>query len=343
MTAKPKKINLALQGGGSHGAFAWGIIDQLLQDGRIEIDSISATSAGAINAAVIAQGITMGGNEGARTSLLNFWRDISDYGKILSPFQKTTWEAFLGVPVGKCCSYFMFNMITELLSPYQFNPFNYNPLKYLLEKNVDFEAIKNTGKIKLFICATNVKSGKIRIFKNEELCTDVILASVCLPHLFQAVSINGEYYWDGGYMGNPAIFPLIYDSKVSDILIIHISPIEREDVPTSVREIWSRMQEISFNSSLMRELRAIAFITKLLDEKWIKDEYAKKMQRVYLHSIRSDKILMKYSLESKYDTSWDFITELFELGQKAGQVWLEEHYDKIGVQSSIDVSEFLIS
>ncbi len=341
MTTKPKKINLALQGGGSHGAFAWGILDQLLQDNRIEIDSISATSAGAINAVVLAQGITAGGNEGGRTALAKFWQDVSNHGRAANPYQNVFLESFYATPLYKGYVNFIFNMITELFSPYQFNPFNYNPLKDLLDKHIDFAEIKKTGKVNLYISATNVKTGKIKIFPNEEICIDAILASVCLPNLFQAVTVDGESYWDGGYLGNPAIFPLIYNSKVDDILIVHINPIERENVPTTVSEIWNRMTEVSFNSSLMRELRAIAFITKLLDEKKIKEEYAKDMKRVLLHSIRSDKILKEYSVESKYDTSWSFLLELFELGQKAGKIWLEQNYDKIGVASSIEVNEFL--
>lgn len=341
MAAKIKKINLALQGGGAHGAFAWGVIDELLRDDRIEIDSISATSAGAMNAVAIAQGYLNNGKAGARETLHKFWREISDFGKLFSPIKITPWESFLGINPESSASYFMFNLMTKIFSPYQFNPFNYNPIHELLDSLINFDHIKSKDAIKLFICATNVKTGKVKIFNNQELCTKAILASSCLPDLFQAVGIEGEFYWDGGYMGNPAIFPLIYESTVNDVLIIHINPIVRESVPHTASEIMNRINEVSFNSSLMREMRAIAFVTKLLDDHWIKEEYYDRVKRMYIHSIRSDEIMRKFSVASKFNTDWDFLMQLFKLGNEAGVNWLKHHYDKIGNQSSIEIAEFL--
>ena len=336
-----KKLNLALQGGGSHGAFAWGVLDRILQETSIEIDSISATSAGATNAAIIAKGLINGGNEGARKELHHFWHEVSTYGKIFSPIKFTPWEALMGVSAENSASFFIFDMVTRLFSPYQFNPFNYNPLKNLLESTIDFQQLKTTDKVKLFICATNVQTGKVKIFENKDISPEVILASSCLPFLFQAVEIDQEHYWDGGYMGNPAIFPLIYEAKSTDVLIIHINPIVRKGLPINATEIMNRINEVSFNSSLMREMRAIAFVTKLLDQGWIKEEYREKVKRMYIHSIRADELMMNFSVASKFNTDWNFLLQLFELGQKAGDTWLEENFNKIGVESSIQIEEYL--
>ncbi len=338
MAAQKKKMNLALQGGGAHGAFAVGALDHLLQ--HIEIDSVSATSAGAVNAVVLAQGMIRGGNEGARKALFEFWRDVSDCGEIYSPVKISFWESLFGVHAENSVAYQTFNWMTENFSPYQFNPSNFNPLRELLERHIDFDQLRNTDKIKLFICATNVKTGKIKIFDNQELSVEAVLASSCLPYLFQAVEIGENYYWDGGFMGNPAIFPLIYHSAVRDILIMHINPIVREKVPETPVEIRNRMNEISFNSSLMREMRAIKFVTRLLDENWIKEEHRDQMKRIFIHSLRSDELMMEYSVASKFDTEWDFLSELFELGRIAGDKWFKKNHKKIGKSSTIDIKSW---
>lgn len=336
-----KKIDLALQGGGTHGALAWGVLDKLLEDGRIEIDSISATSSGAVIGVVLANGLIKGGPEGARQALSDFWHDISNHAAALNPFMHNFWEDYFNIPYEARTSYYMFNLATHLLSPSQFNPMKYNPLRDLLEKHVDFKKFKESNPIKLFICATNVKTSKIKIFDNHEMTIDSVLASACLPELFQAVEIDGESYWDGGFMGNPAIYPLIYHSKTQDILIIHINPIIRYDVPESKEDIENRINEISFNSSLMREMRAIHFVTQLIDNKKIKDEYLKDFKKVYLHSIRTDELMEPFSIASKMNADWSFINTLFEIGRKSAEHWLLENFESIGVRSTIDFNEFL--
>ena len=341
MSKTIKKMNLALQGGGAHGALAWGVLDKLLEDGRITFDSVSATSAGAMNAAVLAQGLVTGGNDGAREALGKFWKMISEAGKLYSPMKTTPLESLFGIKMENSMSYFMMDLMSKMLSPYQLNPFNFNPLRDILEKNVDFDTIKYSKKLKVFISATNVKTGKIKVFENKDMSLDVVMASACLPFMFQAVKVEEDYFWDGGYMGNPAIFPLIYNSKCADILIIHINPIYREQVPESAADILNRMNEISFNSSLMREMRAIAFVSKLLDNGWIKDEYKKNMKRLFIHAVRADVTMQSFSVASKMNTEWGFIKQLYEEGRRQGAVWLKQNFAHVGKRTSIDIDEYL--
>src|SRR5690349_14419574 len=261
---KIKAINLALQGGGAHGAFTWGVLDRLLEDERLAIDGISACSAGAMNAAVLAYGYAVGGREGARDSLAGFWRRISE-AALTSPLQPSPLDRVLGDhSLRHSPAFVAFDMLTRLFSPYDYNPLGLNPLRDVLRRCVDFEVLaKAACPIKVFLSATNVRTGKVRVFERREVTVDAVLASACLPFLFQAVEIDGEAYWDGGYMGNPALFPLIYNCESADILVVHINPLERADVPRSATDIMNRINEISFNSSLMREMRAIAFVSRL--------------------------------------------------------------------------------
>lgn len=339
--AKTKTINLALQGGGAHGALAWGILDKLLEDGRLKFDSVSATSAGAMNAAVLAYGLATGGNDGAREALYQFWKMISDAGQKYSPIRVSPWEELFGIKIENSLSYFFFDLLGKILSPYQLNPFNFNPLREILEESVDFDKIKSSKALKVFISATNVKTGKIRVFENKEISIDAIMASACLPFMFQAVKVEDDYFWDGGYMGNPAIFPLIYNSDCRDILIIHINPIYRNQVPESAADILNRVNEISFNSSLMREMRAIAFVSKLLDNGWIKDEYRKNMKRLYLHAARADVTMESFSVASKLNPDWSFISQLYEEGRREGTEWLKQNFRHVGKQTTINIDEYL--
>lgn len=336
-----KYINLALQGGGAHGALAWGVLDRLLDDDRIAFDSISATSAGAMNAAVLASGLATGGKEGAREALYQFWKEISEVGKFFSPIKKFPIEEFMGVNVDQSMTAMMFDSLSRVFSPYQFNPFNFNPLREVLQHNVDFERIKAYKHLKLFISATNVQTGKIKVFDNSEISVDAIMASACLPFLFQSVHIEDSYYWDGGYMGNPALFPLIYHSDCRDILIVHINPIYRKTLPESATDILNRVNEISFNSSLMREMRAVAFVTQLLDDGWIKEEYRDKIKRIFIHSVRADITMQEYSVASKLNPDWDFLQLLYKEGQQEGNEWLSQHFDALGKKSSIDIKDYL--
>ncbi|HEV3395262.1 MAG TPA: patatin-like phospholipase family protein, partial [Xanthobacteraceae bacterium] len=262
----PKSINLALQGGGTHGAFAWGVLDRLLADERIAIDGISATSAGAMNAAVLAYGWEVGGRDGARAALAAFWERIGDAGTfaLLQPtwFDRLMQDGSLRFSP----AFLLVDLMTRAFSPYELNPLNINPLRDALAASVDFEVLR-TGEcpIKLFICATNVRTGKIKIFERREMCVDRVMASACLPLLFQAVEVDGEHYWDGGYMGNPAMFPLIYNCGSRDVVLVRVNPVQREELPRTAAGILDRMNEITFNSSLMREMRAVSFVTELID------------------------------------------------------------------------------
>jgi NTE family protein len=335
-----KHINLALQGGGAHGAFAWGILDYLLEDGRLGIEAISATSAGAMNAAVCAYGLLQGGPQGAREALAGFWKGISEAGRF-GPIQPSLMSYFTGNhSLDDSPSYQMFELMTRLFSPYQFNPSNLNPLRDVLDKHVDFAALRAAkDAIQLKVCATNVETGKIRIFENHELTIEAVLASACLPFLFQSVEIDGEYFWDGGYIGNPAIFPLIYGSQSTDVIIVHINPITRKGCPRTAAEILNRLNEISFNSSLMREMRAIAFVANLIDSGKVKES---DMKRMFIHSIRADELMTGLGVSSKLNTDWRFLTMLRDQGRAAASSWLEASYERIGKESTIDLkAEFM--
>jgi NTE family protein len=377
--ATTKPINLALQGGGAHGAFAWGALDYLLEDGRLEFEGISATSAGAVNAVVCAYGLLKGGREGARRALHDFWRAVADAGAAYRPMTAqwlAVWsgaapidhlqlQSLFEIPRKAFATYvqslaelnpfvamftggegrqkspssnlagMMFHTLSSMFSPYYFNPANYNPLKGLLETHVDFAELRAARDgVKLHICAANVETGKIRIFKNAELTAQTVLASGCLPQLFQSVEIDGEYFWDGGFIGNPAVFPLIYESRSRDVLIVHIDPIVRKGCPTTAFEILNRVTEVSFNSSLMREMRAIAFVTRLIESDRVKDGGLKQM---LMHAVRADETTAQLGALSKISTDWRFLQSLFESGRAAAAQWLDQGYQSIGKTSTIDV------
>lgn len=341
--AASKRINLALQGGGSHGAFTWGALDYILEDGRLDIEGISATSAGAVNAVVLAQGMLGGDREKARETLHNFWHSISRTGDSINPFRdipKLPWlQSEEDFTLDDSPLYYVTDYITRAFSPYQLNPTNYNPLKELLEEHVDFQKVMKETAFKLNICATNLETCKPRIFKNHELSVDVVIASACLPFLFQAVEIDNKYYWDGGYLGNPAIYPLIYHCNSTDVVIVHINPIKRAGVPTTAHDILNRINEVSFNSSLMREMRSIAFVSKLKKQGKLKRD---EMKDMLIHSIRSDETMADYSVSSKLNTQWRFLTHLRDEGREVTRKWLNSHYSDIGMRSSVDISnEFL--
>lgn len=341
--AKTKKINLAFQGGGAHGAVSWGVADRLLEDERVEVEAISGASAGAVNAAAVAYGLHKGGAEGARETLDALWRSISDVGKYYSPVRANPMKTpFGGADYLNDWTYQMFDVMTRTLSPYQFNPFDFNPLRNILEKCIDFESLRHCDVTKLFLSATNVRTGKVHVFETHDMSADVVLASACLPFLFKAVEIDGEHYWDGGYMGNPVLFPFFYEAESADIVIVHVNPIEREELPKSSSDIMNRVNEISFNSSLLRELRAISFVHKLLDDGWLKDEYRDKLRDIRIHSIRSDRALTEYSISSKFRTDWTFLTELKEKGRAITDQWLNVNFDKIGAESSVDLRAMFI-
>lgn len=338
--AEIKTINLALQGGGAHGALAWGILDAMLEDGRFAVEGITATSAGTMNALAFTQGMMDGGRDGARQKLEDFWLDIARSGSVFSPMRGNPLEKFFGM--GKAdnpFSYFMFDTMTRIFSPYQFNPLDINPLRDVIERNIDFEKIRACDELKLFISATSVRTGKSHIFRTPEMTLDVAMASACLPFLFKAVEIDGEHYWDGGYTGNPALYPLFYETKSADLVIVHLNPMYREDIPTTAPAIMNRINEVSFNSSLLKELRAVAFVKKLIEHDMIKDEYKYLYKDLLVHPIRADDMMKDYTVSSKFDTDWNFLTELRDVGRAGMKMWISEHWDNIGHKTSVDLHE----
>jgi NTE family protein len=333
-TDNRKSLNLALQGGGAHGAFTWGVLDRILEDERIAIEGISGTSAGAMNAVVLAGGFGKDGSEGARAALEAFWQAVSEAAS-KSPIQRSPLDMVLGRwTLDTAPGLLVMDILSRVMSPYTFNPLNINPLKDLIEEQVDFEAVRGCGSIKLFVAATNVHSGKVRVFKSPEIDADVVMASACLPYIYQAVEIGGVPYWDGGYMGNPVIFPLIYNTDSRDVLLVQINPIERQSTPRSPREIYNRINEITFNSSLLRELRAIEFAARLIEQEKL-DE--KRYKKVLLHRIGGGDELEHLSASSKLNTEWAFLTHLRDIGRKTAGNWLETHFDAIGRSGTVDL------
>jgi len=313
-------------------------MDKFLEDGRIEIEGVSGTSAGSMNAVVYAYG-KLRGNDSAREALHDFWKAISDAGQRFA-MPRMPWD--IGGHKDNPLQDLVKSMMS-VISPYQSNPLNWNPLREVLEKHVDFEELdRNQGTTKLFICATNVRTGKVKIFHTPEVTADAVLASACLPQVFQAVEIEGEHYWDGGYMGNPVLYPLFYYTKSRDVVILHINPIERPGPPKSSADISNRLNEITFNSSLIKEMRAVYFVQKLLDDGWIKDEFRDKLKYVLIHSVRADNALSDLSASSKMSSDWKFLTMLRDRGRALAGEWLEHNYDHLGVRSTVDLKkEFL--
>jgi NTE family protein len=327
-----KVVNLALQGGGSHGAFTWGVLDRLLEDGRLAFDGITATSAGAVNAVVLADGLALGGREGARNALKNFWQKMSQMASssIIAPSFFDQMNPKFGLE--HTPAYVFVDVLSRMLSPYQLNPMDINPLKDLLNAEVNFERVRQQKVVKLFLSATNVRSGKVKVFAREEIAADHVLASACLPFMMRAPEIDGEAFWDGGFMGNPAIFPVIYGCEAPDVIMVHLTPTERSELPTNSRTIINRMQEISFNSSLMREMRTIAFVTKLID-----DGKMTGGKRMFIHLIEAEDVISELSGSSKMNGTWKFLAHLHEIGRQRADAWLASNFDRIGVESSVDL------
>lgn len=335
---QPQCLNLALQGGGSHGAFTWGVLDALLEDGGFRFPGISGTSAGAMNAVALAQGFASAALahphdpvarqaqacEQARAALRKLWEGVGAMGAFT-----------LGVPV---MSNPLMGMMSQFLSPYQTNPLDINPLRKLLERVVDFgllaQAWDEEGMPQLFVCATNVRTGKGEIFSGNRLSADAIMASACLPQLYKAVEIEGERYWDGGFSGNPALYPLIYRTNCSDMLLVQINPIEHDSVPDTAGDIAERMNEVMFNASLLSELRAIDFVRRLLAEGRLDKE---RYKSVLMHRIDGGAALSHFGAASKTRVDMGFLLQLFALGRKEGARWVQAHRDDVGVRETLQI------
>ncbi len=333
---EPLLIDLALQGGGSHGAFTWGVLDCLLEEPRLAIAAISGTSAGAMNAAVLADGWTEGGVKGARAALERFWERVSG-ASAFSPLQRTPLDRLMGRwTLDTSPAYIVMDLMTRVLSPYDLNPFDFNPLGRILDESIDFHRLARSP-IKLFVTATSVRTGRGRIFRNKEITAEVLLASACLPTMFRAVEIDGESYSDGGFAGNPTITPLIRESDARDTILVQINPRERADVPRSAAEILNRLNEISFNSPLMKELRMIALLRQVADPGT--GEGARWAQ-MRTHRITTD-MLKHFGASSKLNAERDFVTMLRADGRRAASEFLKTHADDLGTRSTADLDVLL--
>jgi NTE family protein len=332
MSKAPLDIDLALQGGGSHGAFTWGVLDCLLEDGSLRFAGISGTSAGALNAAVLACGLARGGVAGAREALRKFWHDVSRSGACFGAIPN--WGVAPLWPLSAWTPSAFFGAWARSFSPYDFNPLDLNPLRDAVRRHVDEAVLRSGAGPALFITATAVRSGQPRVFSGQALSIDALLASACLPHLYRAVTIDGEPYWDGGYSGNPALWPLIYETSVADLLLVKTQPLVRASTPQTALAIADRASEISFNSVLVAEMRAIAFVKRLLAEERIERGRYKDLR---LHMIADEEDLGALDAASKLDTSWDFLESLCGMGRAAAARWLGAHRRAVGVRSSYDI------
>jgi len=326
-----KQIDIALQGGGAHGAYTWGVLDRLLDDKGIEIEGISGTSAGAMNAVALAQGLADGGPQRAQELLAGFWTKVSEAAR-MSPIQRSFFDMIMGRwSLDKSPSFILFEHLTRTFSPYEFNPLGINPLRDIVVEFFDFGVINNAKSPKLFLSATNVRTGRPKVFRQPEISADTTMASACLPFLFQAVEIDGEAYWDGGYMGNPPIFPLIDETDARDIVFVQINPFTRSKIPRTAYEINNRLNEITFNASLMKELRAAAFLSEIIHHEKL-DRQAYRDGR--LHLIQSEHEMRKLSVSSKLNAEWAFLQHLHDIGWRTAEHWLAEHFEDLGVRSS---------
>lgn len=332
-----KIITLALQGGGTHGAFTWGVLDRLLEEDRLFIEAISATSAGAMNAAMMAYGIMKGGRRGARELLARFWWHVSEVNRF-NPVQPTPLDRVMtGWGVGYSPVYIAAEAASRIWSPYQLNPLGLNPIRPILRTVLDFDELRRCEVMKLFVSATNVRTGKVKIFETSELTEDVLIASSCLPNVFQAVEIDGECYWDGGYVANPAIYPLMRHCDSSEVVIVQVNPMTARQVPQSASDILDRINDISFNASVMREMHAIAFLTSLLDKGYIDPRAG--VRRTHIHMIHDEETMSALDSSSKVNGEQMFLDHLYQRGRERADSWLANNFDLLGHESTIDISE----
>jgi NTE family protein len=336
MDRDPVSVDLGLQGGGAHGAFTWGVLDRLLEESWLLFDGVSGTSAGAMNAVVMAAALAEGGPPQARAALEQFWKRASD-AALLSPLRRGPLEILTGRWTLDYSPVFaVLDIAARVLSPYDTNPLGANPLRQILADSVDFTRLARAP-IKIFVTATNVRTGRGRVFRNADITPDVLLASACLPTLFQAVEIEGEAYWDGGYSGNPTMAPLIRECSSSDTILVQINPIERPGTPKTAREIHNRLNEVAFNAVLIKELRAMALLRQVVDPGSGEGAILAKMR---IHRIASD-VMVDLGYSSKLLAEWEFFLMLRDEGRKAAEAFLDAHGADLGRRSTLDLDEFL--
>lgn len=336
-----KTVSLALQGGGSHGAFTWGVLDRLLEDGRIAVEGISGASAGAMNAVVLAHGYTHNGNDGAREALAKFWDSVSTRESFnVMPAGRDAVELAKISALGPAASAGVF--LSRYFSPYELNPFNLNPLRSILSNQVDFDRLRDSCSLRLFVAATRVDTGMPRLFGTRELTLDVLLASACIPSLHHAIEVDGHTYWDGGLSANPPIRPLLYGCRASDILVVLLHPRCRPNVPTTADGIWHRLTEISFSSTLFSELQGIALAKREARRSWISlGRLERKLRRLKAHLIDSQDLMSTLNGFSKLNTTAAFINALRDEGRDQARIWLDEHFRDVGVRSSFALDDHL--
>jgi NTE family protein len=338
---KLKRINLALQGGGAHGAFTWGVLDRLLEDERLEIEGISGTSAGAMNAGALLQGHLHGGRSGAREALDGFWHCTSELAAY-NPIRTTFVDRLIGNwNLDREPIYLWADSLARLFSPYQLNPSNLNPLRDYIHSVLDIAAIRAADSFKLFVSATNARTGELRVFKRDEITADVFLASACLPLVFQAIDIDGEPYWDGGYMGNPPLFPLIAECGSKDIVIVQINPLNRNGPLWTATTINNRLNEIAMNASLRHELRLIAFTQRLIASAGLTGEATKLVRETHLHMIADEDVMVNLGVASKMNGERAFLEYLKNVGRACADAWLSTNFKFIGSRSTIDLDATL--
>ena len=335
---KRKTIELALQGGGAHGAFTWGVLDRLLEEGRIGIEGISGTSAGAMNGAVIADGMVRGGCDAAREALEKFWLAVSAAAGFSLIRRSPLDMLFGGWSLDWSPGYLTAEALSRVFTPYDFNPLDVNPLRDIVMEQLDFERVNHCPQLKLFVTATNVRTGRPKIFRQPEITVDALMASACIPALFKAVEIDGEAYWDGGFMGNPALFPLVDECNARDLVIVQINPIYRDKLPRTAPEIENRINEITYNASLMKELRSLGFLSEQIHYENLQWEGYRDAR---LHRIHADDAMMDLGVSSKLNAEWEFLTHLRDIGRAASSEWLEKHYKDIGNRTTFDL-DFLL-
>ncbi len=336
MAMAVKTIDLALQGGGSHGALTWGVLDRLLADDRIRINALSGTSAGAMNAVVLADGHQKAGREGSRQALRDFWKAVSDAARF-SPIQRGLWDRLSGnFSLEGSPWYHLFDQMTRVIPPRQLNPFGLNPLRDLLAATIDFDRVNACREVEVFVTATNVRTGRGRIFRTGELSVDAVMASACLPFMFCPVEIEGEAYWDGGYIGNPALYPLVDDPVCRDIVIVKINPMRRDELPETARDILNRVNELTFNAALLKELRSIHLLHQLIAAEGLESE---RYRDVFVHIIHAAEEVQHLEASSKLNAEWDYLTYLFDKGSGWAESWLADHFDDLEVRSTIDLDD----
>ena len=329
-----RRVNLALQGGGAHGAFTWGVLDGLLEDGRVCFEGVSGTSAGAMNAVVLANGLMNGGNDGARAALANFWAAVAGS----QPYQAAA-RSLDGEHVGLAPALKALLQWTNYLSPGQLNPFDLNPLRGIVDAQIDFERLRAASPVKLFIAATHANSGKLRLFRQPELSADALLASACLPTLHRPIVIDGEPYWDGGFAANPAVFPLFYECDCPDILLVLLAPLNHKETPESAAAIKDRVLELTFNSNFLREMRMFAHLREFVSRSWLPlGRFERRIVRSHFHVIEAEDLMTELATETKLAANLRFLEMLRDIGRERAQSWLQANADQIGRRFTVDLS-----